>query len=238
MGFRDLKLFNRALIAKVAWRILNNPESLFAQTLRGIYFPNENLFEAPRCTNQSWAWIGIREGINSIKEGALWKVGNGRCISIWEDKWIPNLHEFQVSPAQPTNCPYLTVFSLIGEDQRSWDESKLERLFSTDEVNAILSIPIGGQSVKDSIIWQAARDVQYLVKSGYCFLQERRVLCSDPFVNDAATDNKFVWRSTWGLKAPNKIKSFMWKMCHNIVPTRGILARRFHGAFRASDECP
>ncbi|KAL4388633.1 hypothetical protein GQ457_09G012260 [Hibiscus cannabinus] len=112
----------------------------------------------------------------------------------------------------------------------SYDESKLENLFSNEEVKAIMSIPIGGPLVKDSLIWAASIDGGYSVRSGKS--------CTDPSPRVALIENKGLWRSIWGLKVLSKIRSFMWKLCHNIVPTKGILARRFHGAFRASDCCP
>ena len=45
MGFKDLRTFNQALLARQAWRLIQFPESLCAQVLRAKYYPDGSILD-------------------------------------------------------------------------------------------------------------------------------------------------------------------------------------------------
>lgn len=40
LGFKDFASFNTAILAMQFWRLVNSPNALRAEVLKGIYFPN------------------------------------------------------------------------------------------------------------------------------------------------------------------------------------------------------
>lgn len=54
MGFKDLGLFNRVLLAKVACRAYNNPEAFWVKVLKGKYYHNGEFLIARKGSTTSW----------------------------------------------------------------------------------------------------------------------------------------------------------------------------------------
>lgn len=59
MGFKDFASLNNALLAKQFWRLSENPNSLWAKVLKGLYFPNNSCWEACRGYAPSWIWCSL-----------------------------------------------------------------------------------------------------------------------------------------------------------------------------------
>lgn len=68
LGFKDFATFNDALLARQFWRINENPKALWARVLKGIYFADNNCWEACRGCSPSWIWCSLLEGNYCRKE--------------------------------------------------------------------------------------------------------------------------------------------------------------------------
>jgi hypothetical protein len=82
LGFRDLYTFNLAMLAKQGWRLIQAPDSLCARVLRAKYFPDGNLLMARPETGMSYVWRSILKGIEVLKGGIIWGIGDGSKVRI------------------------------------------------------------------------------------------------------------------------------------------------------------
>lgn len=80
IGFRDLHIFNKALLAKQAWRIIKNPNLSWVKLLKSIYFPNKDFLKTKPTNNSSWEWKSILKGREVIIKGYRWEVNNAENI--------------------------------------------------------------------------------------------------------------------------------------------------------------
>jgi hypothetical protein len=93
LGFQDLVIFNKALLAKQGWWLLMSPEKAL-----GIhYYPNCSILEALVEKKPSYAWRSIHRALHIVKEGLLWRIRNGQNVQIWGDKWIPKASTYKGS---------------------------------------------------------------------------------------------------------------------------------------------
>lgn len=57
LGFQNITLFNSAMIAKMGWRLNENPTSLCASLLKAKYFPNTDVMHLDPKLKQNDSWI-------------------------------------------------------------------------------------------------------------------------------------------------------------------------------------
>lgn len=89
LGFRDIHLFNLAMLSKQCWRLWQHPDSLFATVLKAKYFETCSALEARPKTGMSYPWRSILRGLEIVKNGMIWRVGDGVGLNIWSYLWIP-----------------------------------------------------------------------------------------------------------------------------------------------------
>ena len=82
LGLRDIQLFNQALLAKVAWRILTVPNCLLSRILLGKYCHNKSFLEVYVPSVCSHGWRSILHGLELLKSNLGKVIGNGQTTKV------------------------------------------------------------------------------------------------------------------------------------------------------------
>ncbi|XP_073154204.1 uncharacterized protein [Henckelia pumila] len=164
LGFRKLEIFNKALLAKQLWRIIQKPDSLVARVLKARYFRHLDVMHSSLGSNPSSIWRALVWSRSLLEEGICWRIGDGKSIDVWQEIWIPNLRA-KVSQSLIHLHEGAKVSSLISNGQ--WDEQAVQNICNPYLIQNILSIPIFGWSTEDKRFWKFDTKGKYSVKSGY-----------------------------------------------------------------------
>lgn len=217
LGYRDLHLFNLAMLARQGWRLLMDPESLCAQVLRAKYFPDGDLLKVEEKKGISYSWRSIVRGVQALKKGIIWRVGDGSNINIWQDPWLPK--GVTRRPITPRNRTILTkVSDLIDPLTGTWDKELINDIFWEEDVKHIMAIPIR-QGMEDIIAWHYDKKGIFTVKSAYHVLEDDREQQQLRQAGSSSTSEvsgeAIQWPCLWSLSCQPKVKQFLWRLAHN-----------------------
>ncbi|KAG7572532.1 Reverse transcriptase domain [Arabidopsis suecica] len=176
MGFKDLSQFNIALLAKQSWRMLQEPTSLLHRVLKAKYFPKSNLLEASLKSRPSHAWRSIFQGMQLLKQGFKWRVGDGNTIKVCSDPWLDN----PPRPARvlsPHQSKTLTVSQLMNPSTPTWDEQKLQALIHPEDVQIIKRIHPRLTKAPDAPMWIYTKDVSENLTRRHIRVSQDFILC-------------------------------------------------------------
>jgi hypothetical protein len=81
LGFRDLVLFNQALLAKQGWRLIQHHSSLVANIFKYKYYLSSFL-DSSLGSRVSFVWRSLFQAKRLLHLRVLWRVGNGSSIRI------------------------------------------------------------------------------------------------------------------------------------------------------------
>jgi hypothetical protein len=218
LGYRDLH-------ARQGWRLLlNPPDSPCAQVLKSKYFPDGDLLSVVEKPGISYSWRSIVQGVHAIKDGLIWRVGDGTQINIWADLWIPRGATRR--PCTPRGQIILNkVSELIDPTSGDWDRALVTEIFWEADAKNILSIPLKN-GMEDTLAWHFDPKGDFSVKSAYHVLTDKKELSKrrqigEASANCASSDHRnVIWQKIWKLQCPPKVKLFFWRCTHRVCSLR------------------
>ncbi|KAH9725592.1 putative reverse transcriptase/RNA-dependent DNA polymerase [Citrus sinensis] len=222
LSFREMLSFNRALVAKQGWRLLQYLELLVTRVLKARYYKETDFLQARAGSNPSYIWQSILWGRQVLQKGIRWRIGNGEKIQICRDNWIPRPEMFK--PISIRNVAAdASVADLISQENK-WDQRKVRHWFMDEDVVEIQQIPLPRRPRMDEVIWHfdKKKKGQYSVKSGY----QLALKIKNPDKPSCSSKGLHHWNLLWTLQLSEKIKIFMWRATHNLLPAADNLWRR------------
>jgi len=219
LGFRNFSCFNRALLAKQGWRLIQYPESLAAQVLKAKYYPRSSFWEATGGHQPSFTWRSLLKGRELLKEGCYWRVGNGTRIKIWKDKWLPKSHNHLVH-STPRDLPAeANVSALIDHVNRAWRVQTIRQIFSHAQAEEIISIPLSNTDLQDELMWGCSKDGSFNVKSATSLARSIDVIKRLKHKASCSSESDGRWTKLWKASATPRAKNLCWRACRDALPT-------------------
>lgn len=154
----------------------------------------------------------------------VWRVGDGNKIRIWLDKWVPKASGGYIQSFARILDRNALVSEILDRDNSWWNMPLIHEIFSAEEVGLICSMAVSPRSGKDRLIWNYTKNGDFTVNSAYH-------LAKDKFEVDKGScsnrdSSKPMWRAIWAIDGPKIAKSFLWKACNDILPTKDKLFKK------------
>ncbi|XP_057425625.1 uncharacterized protein LOC130718990 [Lotus japonicus] len=222
---KDFKAFNIALVGKNWWRLQRQPDTLLGILFKSVYFPQSSICAAKKGSRPSYAWTSIFRTKWVFEEGARWKVGDGKNIDIWHDKWLPDDSPLicREDLAQSANLTMVSQLLLPGT--QVWNRDLVEMIFWPPIAKLILQIPLALTAKNDELYWPHTVDGLYTTKSGYGFIRKRKIYRAASSFSAHIAPVKF-WKSLWHVQALPRCKEVAWRAVRGILPVRKLLQIR------------
>lgn len=163
LGFKDWTIFNQALLAKQAWRLLEHPDSLCARLLKAKYYPWGNILDTAFSKNSSPCWQGIEHGLELLMHGIIWQVHSGTKIRIWLDNWLTRGNHKVIGKASKSRLRWLSY--LIDRGTKTWKEDIVRSLFFQPDLEEVLQIFIPSNDREDFVAWAHEKSGIFSVRS-------------------------------------------------------------------------
>ncbi|KAH9684395.1 reverse transcriptase domain-containing protein [Citrus sinensis] len=209
LGFKQLHLFNIAMLGRQMWKLLTCPESLMARILKARYYPRTSVVRASLGHNPSYVWRSILAAKEVVVQGSRVQVGSGHSISIGKDPWLPDLQDGCVSTNLNEELAAAPVSSLMMPHQRVWDYDVVSDIFNLRDKELILKIPLSSRREEDMCFAQSCWNSSSVGFVGYCstfldWLAQVFIRCSKEECNIAmmicwqiwVNRNNKVWNNT------------------------------------------
>lgn len=229
LGIRRAQEMNKALIAKLGWRLLQNHDSLWARLLRKKYKVGGSHDTDWLVGKSSWSstWRSIAAGLRDvIYPGRSWVLGDGRQIHFWSDKWMMN-KRLAENAVRELPFGYETVrIRDLWRHGEGWIMSNIIPYIPDNIRLELMSIVLDNfTGARDRLSWGESANGEFSVASAYTMLTRD----SSP----APVMTRFYGR-IWKTVTTERVKLFMWQVGNQALLTN---VERYRRHLSSTDMC-
>lgn len=120
----------------------------------------------------------------------MWRVGDGRSIKIWEDKWVES----------PITYSIQSPVRILDRGANWWNVNMLTEIFSEEEAAKIGGMAICPSKPPDQQVWVGNKNGDFSVRSEYHLGRERCELAEGGSSIPSSMAN--IWKKIWTLRVP------------------------------------
>ncbi|KAL8548930.1 hypothetical protein ACS0TY_007984 [Phlomoides rotata] len=192
MGFRNLHVFNAAMLGKWCWKLVSQLEALVSRALKAKYFLHIGILDTVVGNNPSMVWRGIHPTISLVRRSCRWKIGDGTSIRVWGIPWLNREADFYVRTPIIEGLESLLVSDLFLPGTRVWNVTLINWIFTEEERGVVLKMTPGMEAAGDRLIWHHTWDGVYSVKTAYSLGMS--------LVREGNDDAHTAWPRIWAMK--------------------------------------
>jgi hypothetical protein len=225
LGIKNLRIQNDCLLTKFVHRLHVEPNSPWARWVRAAHLNDKDLGD--RATNHTRAWLQINGMIDIYRNTTCVQIGDGKCTSLWKDKWttkgplcfqFPALFSHAIRPnISVSDClidgNWIIPLNHITSSRAAEEKEALLAFLRTCTLQA---------TILDRRGWRSNRSETFSVKNLYNLMNWGGVDYA------GACD-------IWKCAAPKKGKIFAWQMIKGRIKVRAVL---FKQNIVVNENCP
>ncbi|CAA7042576.1 unnamed protein product [Microthlaspi erraticum] len=221
LGIRLSSDMNKALLAKIGWRLLHNVDSLWARVLRSKYKVKEPHDQSWLVTKGTWSstWRSVALGLREIvMPGLSWIVGDGKHVKFWMNRWLVEKPLREVALLPLANETEEVRVCDLWRNGTGWLVEQLESLLTSSVILQLQSVVIDNVTgAKDRISWGERPDGRFTVGSAHAFFTRD---------NTPRQDLGAVFTRVWRVVVPERVRTFIWLGVHQVLMTNSERQRR------------
>lgn len=135
----------------------------------------------------------VEYGLQLLKKGLIWRIGDGKKVKIWRDQWI--LRETSLKLAgQKGRCRMRWVSEPINQEDRSWDVGLIYQVCQPCDVPEILRIKLPQYQSEDFLAWHYEKSGVFSVWSVYKVALKSQLPSNMGASSCSASGERSIWR--------------------------------------------